>query len=460
MQIRYKITIVYSLIVTVILLMLCFSVYYFSYQDRTGHFHERLESKALSTANLLWGYKMTPALIRKINMTSPSSLKEKSIYIYDSLQRVVFSYSDNPDDSLFISKAILSKGFQNKMRSFMDGERDGVAINYTNENKKYLIVAVAYDDDKNEWISKLRLILIISFFASVSIVVITGYIFSVGLVKSMSDLTRKINEISSAQFSLRLQTGRGKDELQKLAQTINNLLDRLQSSFDTQRRFIDNASHEISTPLASISSQLDVALQKERNSEEYKAVMRSVNDDVKRLVFLVRSLLEIAKVSGSAKGIELSEIRVDELLMRLPSEMKKIKPSFEVKLAFDEMQDNDDDLTVYGNEELLFSALKNIVQNACKFSTDNTAIIRLSSSSSQIKITIEDRGPGIASHEIERIFQPFYRSPDVSNIATGSGLGLPLANQIIKLYSGEIYLHTELGKGSVFTILLKTASAF
>jgi signal transduction histidine kinase len=403
---------------------------------------------------------MSPDLVRKINLTSPSSLKDKSIYIYDSTYKPIFSYSDTPDDTIYITNIVVKKAFDNKRIYFMDGDRNGVAIKFIHEDKKYVIVTVAYDDDKNEWISKLRLILLISFFASVSIVVITGYIFSVGLVKSMSDLTRKINEISSAQFSLRLETGKGKDELQKLAQTINNLLDRLQSSFDTQRRFIDNASHELSTPLASISSQLDVALQKERTTEDYKAVMRSVNDDVKRLVFLVRSLLEIAKVSGSAKGIELSEIRVDELLMRLPSEMKKIKQSYEVRLAFDEMQENEDDLTVYGNEELLFSALKNIVQNACKFSADNTATIRLSSTSSQIKITVEDHGPGIAAHEIDRIFQPFYRSPDITNIATGSGLGLPLANQIIKLYSGEIYLHTELGKGSVFTILLKTASAF
>lgn len=458
MQIRYRITLVYTLIVTVILVMLCYSIYFFSSQNRTSQFYERLESKAESTADLLWVYGMDADLVRKINKTSPSALDEKALYVYDGDLNLVFDYYDNPEDSSLVEEAILRKALRTNRYFFTIGEKDGVAIHYPYKGQKYIAISVAFDADKTNWLSKLSLILLVSFLFSVSIVIITGYIFSLNLVKSMSNLTYKINEISSAQFSLRLNTGRGKDELQQLAQTINNLLDRLQSSFDTQRRFIDNASHELSTPLASISSQLDVALQKERSTEEYQAVLQSVNDDVKRLVFLVRSLLEIAKISGSAKGIELSEIRVDEVLMRLPGEMKKASSEYEVRMQFGELPENDQAVTIYGNEELLFSALKNIVHNACKFSADKTAIVKLNIVNDKIVITVEDHGPGIAPHEIDRIFQPFYRSADVTSIAPGSGLGLPLANQIIKLYSGQIQLESESGKGTVFTITLNTAA--
>src|SRR5690606_14477599 len=139
-------------------------------------------------------------------------------------------------------------------------------------------------------------ILIASFIVSLVIVVVSGYIFSLKLVGSISDLTHRINRISSKEFSQRLYAGNEQDELQKLAATINALLDRLESSFNTQRRFIDNASHELSTPLASIGSQIDVALQRERRNEDYRAVLRSVYEDTQRLNLLVRSLLEIAKV--------------------------------------------------------------------------------------------------------------------------------------------------------------------
>ena len=102
MQIRYRITLVYTLIVTVILVMLCYSVYFFSSQNRTKQFYERLESKAESTADLLWVYGMDADLVRKINKTSPSALDEKALYVYDKDLNLVFDYYDNPGDSSLV----------------------------------------------------------------------------------------------------------------------------------------------------------------------------------------------------------------------------------------------------------------------------------------------------------------------------------------------------------------------
>lgn len=407
---------------------------------------------------MLWIYNLDPTLIREINHTSPSALMNKSLLVYNEKLDPIFTYVDQATDSLSVPTAILKIALTKKTYFFKIHDKDAVAIVRKNNNTNYIIITAAFDADRAEWLPKLQLILVLSFVISLTIVIISGYVFSLGLVRSISDLTNRINHISSKQFSQRLSTGKGKDELQQLAQTINNLLDRLQSSFNTQRGFIDNASHELSTPLASIASQLDVSLQKERTTEEYKEVMQSVNDDVKRLGFLVRSLLEIAKISGSAKGIELAAVRIDELLMRLPAQLKKIKSSYEVKLIFGELPDDDHALTIFGDEELLFSALKNIVHNACKFSPDKTAIVTLNINDEKIIITIKDHGPGINAKEFEKIFQPFYRSADATNIASGSGLGLPLANQIIKLYSGSIDLKSEIGKGTIFTITLNTTT--
>jgi two-component system, OmpR family, sensor histidine kinase ArlS len=459
MQIRYRITLVYTSIVTIILLLLCSSIYYFSNQNRKLQFHERLVRKAISTADLLWKYKMDPELVRKINRTSPSALVGKAIYVYDDNFRPVFSYHDHATDSIHIDNEILRNALMRSRYFFTDNDKDAVAISYKRANQTFVITTAALDADRKDWLPKLRLILLVSFVGSVSVVVITGYIFSISLVQRMSSLTNRINLISSAQFSERLAVGSGKDELQKLAVTINHLLDRLQSSFDTQRRFIDNASHELSTPLASVASQLDVALQKEREPAEYREVMQSVKDDIRRLGVLVKSLLEIAKISGSAKGIELSMLRIDEVLMRLPGELKKVNSAYEVKLFFQELPDDDSALMVYGNEELLFSAIKNIVQNACKFSNSRTAEVKLYCERRRINITVEDKGPGIAPEELGNIFQPFFRSQSTTNIAAGFGLGLPLANQIIKLYGGTLTVKSELGKGSVFSISLKTASS-
>jgi signal transduction histidine kinase len=218
-----------------------------------------------------------------------------------------------------------------------------------------------------------------------------------------------------------------------------------------QRRFISNASHELSTPLTSISSQLEVSLQKERSAEEYRSIIQSVYQDVRQMNKLTQTLLEFAKASGSRGGLEIKPVRIDEVLLRLPSEMAKLNNKYSVSLVFDELPPEEQKLLVYGNEELLFMATKNIVLNGCKYSADNHATIHLAVKENEIVILIEDKGIGIPGDELENIFQPFYRVQD-QRPTDGFGLGLSLANRIIKLHNGQIEVQSEIDKGTIFTI--------
>jgi two-component system, OmpR family, sensor histidine kinase ArlS len=454
MQIRYRITLVYTLIVTVIVLLLCGAVYFFSYQNRLTHFHERLLNKAVSTVELLQIEDFNPEIVAKINQTSPSSLVRKSLTVYDYKYDETFSVSDSNVPPLIIREDILAQIRTSNSFFFKIGDRDAVAIHYVDKMYDYIVAVAAYDDARVEWMNKLRTILIILFICSVAIVLVTGYAFSLSLVGSIRSLTRRINHISLKDISQRLDTGQGKDELQQLAATINELLVRLQQSFDTQRRFISNASHELSTPLTAISSQLDVALQRERTNDEYKKVIRSVKDDIRRLGLLVKSLLEIAKVSGSPGGVDLAPVRVDELLMGIPLEMKRVSALYEVQMVFDELPETESAFSVYGSEALLYSAIRNIVHNACKFSKDNRAVVRLGFEPGGIIIMVTDKGPGIAPDDLEHIFQPFFRGYKQDNRIHGTGLGLALANTIIGLHKGRIEVQTALGVGTTFKVFL------
>lgn len=435
-------------------MLLCTSIFYASLENRTDQFYNRLTRKAISTGELLLKHRMSVDIITEINMTSPSSIVNKSISVLDSNFNPIFVYQDEGCDTLIFAKEIYNVALRQNVCRFSFEDKKAIAVSYTHNNKTYVIAVASYDAEIKEWIPKLKFILVVSFFISISIVIISGYAFSLRLVKSISDLTNKINHISTNNLTMRLPFGSGKDELQQLAITTNSLLDRLQASFETQRRFIDNASHELSTPMASISSSIDIALQKERTSEKYKEILHSVYDDITRLSSLIKSLLEIAKISGSAKGLEIFPVRIDELIMRLPSDLKKLNPKFEARIQFGEIPDLEDELLVYGNEELIYSAIKNIAQNACKYSQNGIALVTLTVEPNQIVIIIKDNGPGINADEITRIFQPFYRSYDVNQTVGGFGLGLPLANQIIKLYNGSIQVKSELNKGTIFTISL------
>jgi len=142
----------------------------------------------------------------------------------------------------------------------------------------------------------------------------------------------------------------------------------------------------------------------------------------------------------------------------LPGEIPKAGPLFSVFLNFDSLPEMEEDLLVFGNEELLFTAIRNIVTNACKYSEDHQAIVRLSVHDKDIRIAIEDKGRGIPPEEQQNIFQPFYRTDEGHSIP-GFGLGLSLSRRIIQLHKGWIDLDSVVGRGSVFYVVLPMASA-
>ncbi len=247
-----------------------------------------------------------------------------------------------------------------------------------------------------------------------------------------------------------------KDEWNYLTKTLNELLDRLQQSFEMQRRFISSASHELSTPLTSISSQLEVSLQRNRDAGEYREVMKSVYQDVRHLSKLTQTLLEFATVSGIRGGIEIDSIRIDEILMQLPGEIAKMNKEYSVKLEFDQLPENEEKLLVFGNADLLLTAIKNVVSNACKYSPDHLAKIGILVEAKEIIVSVEDKGKGVPENDLKNIFQPFYRTDDSKSIS-GFGVGLPLAHRIIKLHKGQIDVNSTVGKGTTFLIRLPIA---
>ena len=142
--------------------------------------------------------------------------------------------------------------------------------------------------------------------------------------------------------------------------------------------------------------------------------------------------------------------------MRLPSEVSKLNRQYSVILQFDALPEDEEPLVVIGNEELLVTSIKNIVINACKYSGDHKALVILSVPGKEIQIKIQDKGPGISPDEMENIFQPFYRT-DESRATEGFGLGLALAQRIIKLHKGRIEIDSTPGEGTTFIVYLPSA---
>jgi two-component system sensor histidine kinase ArlS len=186
--------------------------------------------------------------------------------------------------------------------------------------------------------------------------------------------------------------------------------------------------------------------------------MQSIYQDVRHMNKLTQTLLEFAKASGNPGGLEINLVRIDEIIFRLPYEISKINSSYTVTLQFQDLPDNEENLLVFGNEDLLLMAIKNIVINACKYSDDKRAVIGLEIHPKMIIIGVSDQGKGIPENELKTIFQPFYRvDENVSN--QGFGLGLSLADRVIKLHKGTIEVNSVVGTGTTFFIKIPTAGS-
>lgn len=460
MKIKYRITLLFTLVVTLLLFMLCGSIYYFSGLTRQNTFANRLRNRALSTVSILLKVKgINNEILKKIDQSTIITIQDKSVAVYDDRNREIYAYHDSDATLLVLDPALIDKARNLGEYRFTKDGREAVALTYRSRGITYTVVAAAYDEDGLEKMSQLKIILIISFFAGILITFITGIIFSSSIVAPIQKITQEVKEISSQHLSRRIELHGPRDELHELSQTFNQLLARLEASFQIQRHFIANASHELSTPLTSISSQLEISLQQNRQVDEYKEVLQSVYDDVRNLTQLTRGLLEIAKASGTSEGMELALIRMDELLMKLPSDVRKTNAQYQVLLDFDSFPEEEDNLLVFGNPDLLYSAIRNIVINGCKYGRNHLAEVQLGFSEHAIEVTVTDHGPGISEDEQLLIFQPFYRSRDTQEIQ-GFGLGLSLAQHIIALHKGRIHIVSQPGQGTRFSILFPIAKAY
>ncbi|HEY6902335.1 MAG TPA: histidine kinase dimerization/phospho-acceptor domain-containing protein, partial [Puia sp.] len=372
MPVKVRITLLFTLLVVGILTLVCGSVYYFSYTNRIKDIQTRLVNRAITTGRLLRQSRVfDEELIRKIDASTLVAMQEKVVEVYDSLDRRVYSYRDEGAEALSVDRGIVDRARKGKAGPiyFTRGVRDGIALNYT-EGVNFVIIVAAYDETGNEKMGHLRMVLILSFVGGILITIVGGYLFSIRLLNPIRRIADEVNEISARNLARRIRSAgdEAKDEWYYLAGTLNQLLNRLQESFEIQGRFIANASHELSTPLTSISSQLEVALQRVRTEGEYRTVIQSVYQDTRQLSKLTQTLLEFARASGTASGFEIDLIRIDEVLLRLPGEIAKAGPAFSVTLDFDDLPEMEESLFVFGNEELLFTAIRNVVTNACKYS--------------------------------------------------------------------------------------------
>ena len=263
--------------------------------------------------------------------------------------------------------------------------------------------------------------------------------------------------MSAAELNQRLPDPGTGDELEELNRAFNDLLSRLQESFERQRRFTGDASHQLRTPLTAMLGQMEVCLRRERSPEEYRQALAVVHQQAQQLRHIVEMLLFLARADGEARLPDLETIDLaawlDEYRQRWAGHPR------EADMQVESWPHGP--VPVQVQPPLLAQLLDNLVDNACKYSAaDSPITLRLVRDAGKARLSVEDAGPGIAAVDLPHVFEPFYRSAEMRKRGTaGVGLGLAVAQRIATAFAGRLMVHSEPGQTTRFTLELPAVKA-
>jgi heavy metal sensor kinase len=267
-------------------------------------------------------------------------------------------------------------------------------------------------------------------------------------VRRMADAARAMR---AADRDQRLPVAASGDELQELGQAFNDLLTRLQESYERQARFSGDASHQLRTPLTSMLGQIEIALRRPRPAEEYHETLSVLHSQAVRMRQIVESLLFLARADVEAKAPHL-----EHLDLRVWLREHLTSWAGHVRAADFRTETGDGPVWVQTQAPLLGQLLDNLLDNACKYSAAGTPItMSLSVAKDAVCLTVADAGCGIAEEDISHLFEPFYRSPHSRQQGVaGLGLGLAVAERIALALRGGLHVRSRPGHGSCFTLRL------
>ncbi len=425
-----------------------FSVANYSYED----FYRLLEIRAVTTAKTELHHEADNEIqgISDLRNEFFEKLPHEQDYIYPITPDATFEEQALAlNVPLVFFESVLTEG----KAEYNDQKLFYKAIKYTNTNGSYIIVASAENYFQHHHFAYLQKTLFVAIVVAFFFSLFASVFFSKYIFKPLHKITENVKQIGSENLHRRINLKNRNDEMDELAHTFNDMLNRIETSFETQNNFISNASHELRTPLTAIMGETDVILSKPRTAEEYVETLKIILDETEKLDKKTKALLFLAQTGFNGKNQKFDKVRVDQLLWDVKETLEKLNSKNKIHIDMSLFPENPVKLKVKGNEQLLHLALTNIISNACKYSDNQTVQISLGASDESVFIIVKDTGIGIPDNELKHIYDPFFRASNTKKYE-GYGIGLPLTQNIIKMHKGEIMISSTLDKGTIVQIRL------
>jgi len=459
-SVRTRLTLWYAAVLALSLIAFAVLVYYAA----AAIFYERQDESLRSTAQTVasayleeFEEQHTLAKAGQVVLTE-LVFPNRYVQVMDKDGRPIAS-SGNLSDTVLPIPATLLNQARERSGSFVsvNGLRVAVVPLSTDQELGFATVAEPLSVIE-EGLRRLRR----NFVAGVPVILLLatagGYFLARKSLLPIASMNQQTQHISAARLSSRLDVANPRDELGRLATTINDLLTRLENSFKEQQRFVADASHELRTPLAVLRGETEVALTKTRTIDEYQESLALIKDEAERLSRIVEDLFILARQPLDAPAALMKEpLSLNETVKDCAraAQVLATRKGVRLKTANDSAS-----IVVHGDKELLQRLILNLLDNAVKYTPAGGEILfALTRQNGNAQIVVRDTGIGIPQADQLHVFDRFYRVDKVRSRALGgAGLGLSIVRWIVDAHGGKIDVQSTPGKGSAFTVELPLKS--
>ncbi len=446
MKIQQRITLLFTALSAAILLVFMLLIYFFSSQNRTEDFFNTIEAEAITKVSLLQESGIYPEILQTIYKNNRDQILEVEVAIYD--QNFALLYHDDVEvDLVKETDSLLHEIRDREKVRWKQEELQVSGFVHSVGSQTYLVTAAALDRQGLRKLDTLKNTMAFLGLGGIVFLYLIGRYFSKKSLEPVGDLAAEAQKITAKNLHLRLREG--PDEIGQLAATFNSMLERLETSFQAQQQFVSYLGHELQTPLASIRGDLELTLEKNQSNPEIKPVLESLLADSRALSKLCGDLIDLAKANYDKSRIQFAKISLEALILDLVGELLRQQPEAKIHLSFEEKEH--DFPQIIANPYLLSVAIKNLLENSLKYSSNDSCQVILRSEDKGLVLQVMDQGIGIPPEDQQRIFEPFYRGKN-KGFAKGTGVGLTLVKRIADLHETSIHIDSEVGVGTAVTI--------
>jgi two-component system, OmpR family, heavy metal sensor histidine kinase CusS len=309
-------------------------------------------------------------------------------------------------------------------------------------------------EDVHVVMNDLRNLLVFLIPAVLMVACLGGYWLSRRALAPVDEITRVAKSISVQNLSQRLTVPRTGDEIQRMAEAWNGLLDRLEGSVKRIRQFTADASHELRTPLALIRTTAELALRRERQTSDYQSALREIQMEAERMTELTESLLTVARADANGLELPLAEIDINETIWDVVRQIDRVAAAQGVAMRTELTKEP---AKVQANAPAIRRLLLGLVDNALKHTPSGGSItISTTREQKDVVLAVQDTGEGIQAEALPHVFERFFRSDPARSSGSGAGLGLSIAEAVAQAHRSEIMVQSKPGAGARFELVLRS----